>query len=71
MNHQGHLKPGTRECQCGACGLYFSSPWTFDMHRTGEIDARRCLTVRELRKKGMAKDGKGRWGLGAGTGGES
>jgi hypothetical protein len=60
----GHLKVGTRECQCGGCGRYFSSPWTFDMHRyTDEDGTRKCLMVRALREKGMAHDGKGRWGL--------
>lgn len=64
-----HLRPGTRECQCAVCKQYFSSPWSFDMHRAGDWDNRRCLTAREMRRKGMVKDGKGRWQLAAEGGG--
>jgi hypothetical protein len=64
-----HLQYGTRECQCGGCGLYFSSPATFDKHRDGDMDYRVCLSVRAMRAKGMGQDGKGRWGLVAEGGG--
>jgi DNA-directed RNA polymerase subunit RPC12/RpoP len=57
-----HLLFGTRECQCPTCGLYFSSPTTFDKHRTGSVGERQCLSTREMKAKGMAKDQKGRWG---------
>jgi hypothetical protein len=60
-----HLAYGTRECQCASCGVYFVGVTYFDMHRDGTMDARRCLTVRQMRERGMVQDGKGRWGLAA------
>lgn len=56
------LKVGTEMCQCGACGLYFFSDDSFQRHRTGPINARTCLSVAELRDKGMSPDDRGVWG---------
>ncbi len=49
--------------QCGACGLVFVSMKAFDAHRAGPYTrgGRRCLTQQEMRARGMAQDGKGRW----------
>lgn len=58
------LPVGKRFCRCGACGLYFNAPSPFDTHRVaGEDSGRRCLTVWEMKTRGMAKDAKGRWGV--------
>ena len=37
------LKPGTRFCQCTACGRYFGGVAGFDLHRVGPIESRKCL----------------------------
>ena len=37
------LPPGTKYCQCAACGEYFTSPYTFDLHRAGEPTNRYCV----------------------------
>lgn len=63
-----HLQYATRECQCGACGLYFIGVTYFDQHRDGDMDHRRCLSVKEMKQRGMVKDDKGRWGMGASQG---
>lgn len=55
------LTVGTRRCQCGACGLFFSSVSSFDKHRTGDQDARRCLTLDEMRETGMVVNAAGFW----------
>ena len=55
------LPVGSGRAQCAVCGLYFGSVAGFDMHRTGDTDARRCLTEFEMRKRGMAVNEKGYW----------
>jgi len=55
------LKPGTRYCQCGACGKYFNSTGGFDKHRTGDQDHRRCLTTEEMEAIGMLVNEGGYW----------
>jgi hypothetical protein len=48
-------------CQCAACGQYFNSTYAFDKHRVGDYTGRRCLTVDEMRAKGMAQKPEGWW----------
>lgn len=49
-------------CQCVACREYFNSTAAFDKHRVGKFDTnRRCLTVEEMRGKGMDKSARGFW----------
>lgn len=49
-------------CQCGACGFYFNSTKAFDRHRRGTPGKdRRCRTVEEMTKAGMAQNAKGFW----------
>jgi hypothetical protein len=45
-------------CRCsgapyGGCGEHFNSTYAFE-HRTGSWSARRCLSVDEMRAKGMS-----------------
>ncbi len=43
-------------CQCTACGEYFTSERTFDLHRVGPHGpGRRCLTVPEMLEVGWGK----------------
>jgi len=56
-----HLTPGSGVCQCAACGAFFRSPFAFDRHRTGQIEARRCLTPGEMRAAGMSRNARGLW----------
>ena len=41
----------------------FTSLSAFDLHRTGKFQrkARRCLTEREMRERGMVQNEKGWW----------
>lgn len=55
------LTPGTRLSQCGACSAFFASPSAFDRHRTGDQEARRCLTPAEMRAAGMVVNAAGFW----------
>ncbi|WP_233867197.1 hypothetical protein [Paraburkholderia adhaesiva] len=54
--------------QCPTCGAFFNSTYAFDAHRTGpfggaqgEPSRRRCLTVDEMRAKGMTLNQAGFW----------
>jgi hypothetical protein len=48
--------------QCPTCGEIFNSVYAFDYHRTGKYGVnRRCLTVKEMFKKGMIKNRFDRW----------
>lgn len=49
--------------ECTVCNLVFSSAHSFDKHRTGDHveRTRRCLTVDEMKDKGMAQNEKGIW----------
>jgi hypothetical protein len=48
--------------QCQGCKEYFNSSFAFDKHRAGEHGKdRRCLTVDEMRAKGMDKNAAGFW----------
>lgn len=49
--------------QCSGCGEHFNSNAAFDMHRIGSHTdhERRCLTVREMKGRGMALNKTGWW----------
>lgn len=57
----GRLTIGSNLCQCGACGEHFRSPSAFDKHRSGDQEARRCLTPDEMREAGMVVNAAGFW----------
>lgn len=46
---------------CSRCHATFASVSSFDTHRTGPIDRRRCLDEAELRGLGYAPNDRGRW----------
>jgi hypothetical protein len=57
-------------CCCRGCGEFFNSVSAFDWHRATPLSAngtprlrsiRRCLTVEEMRCKGMSKNASGYW----------
>lgn len=50
-----------QNCQCRACGLTFRRVSTFDRHRYGPWEDRRCLTSIELADKGWGQDSGGFW----------
>lgn len=56
-----HLTPGSGVCQCAACGAFFRSPSAFFRHRTGPVEARRCLTPAEMSATGMSQNTRGLW----------
>ena len=48
----------------GLTGEYFNSTYAFDMHRVGDHGmpgSRRCLTVQEMRQRGMDKNATDWW----------
>ena len=61
------LPPGTNFCKCPSpsCGEYFTNVGTFDMHRKGNAENRRCSDPHTLvDKHGKARlrlTGKGYW----------
>ena len=55
------LPVGTAYCQCGNCQRYFKSPTGFDLHRTGDQERRRCLSIPAMRKAGMSQNKRGYW----------
>jgi hypothetical protein len=59
--HDPKLPVGSGRARCTVCGLYFGSVAGFDKHRTGEPDARRCMTEAQMRAKGMVVNDKGFW----------
>lgn len=48
-------------CRCPACGEHFNVVSTFDAHRTGGYDARRCLTSDEMTARGWLRNDAGFW----------
>lgn len=63
------------KCRCGGCGALFSALRAFDMHRTGKYEyfddrrafhpsTRRCLSVDEMRAKGMRQTSQNAWNTG-------
>jgi len=55
------LTPGSNLCECPVCGEEFRSPEGFELHRRGTIDARRCLTPREMVARGLRRNAEGWW----------
>ncbi len=59
------LTPGTNICKCAGCGEYFTNPGTFDMHRTGKGQNRRCVDPYDVVDKNgigrLRKNGRGLW----------
>jgi hypothetical protein len=58
---------GTSRQHCPACHQTFDSTLAGDRHRVGPFNPpglRRCLTVSEIRLKGMTPDHEGAWGYG-------
>lgn len=55
------LRVGSSICQCGGCGEFFRSVTSFDKHRAGSADARRCLTLIEMVADGMSRNDRGLW----------
>jgi hypothetical protein len=56
--------------KCEACGARFRSISSFDSHRTGEYAgtsrrpySRRCLSLEDMRAKGMTQAPNGNWFL--------
>ncbi len=52
---------GLSVCHCAACHLTFTAVGSFDEHRTGPTDTRRCMTRDELRRRGMEPNANGHW----------
>ena len=48
-------------CACSVCNERFNSTAAFDKHRTGDWQARRCMTPEQMRSKGMAISATGWW----------
>lgn len=62
------LRPGTNHCLCAACGEYFTSDYTFRMHRKTGPEGRYCADPSKLvTKKGIARLRQNRKGLWAST----
>lgn len=48
--------------QCPGCLELFNSSAAFDKHRHGDFGkSRRCMTVEEMKAKGMDKNSSGYW----------
>lgn len=52
---------GICHCPTQGCHLTFTSIRSFDEHRTGPTDTRRCMTIDELRVRGMEPNNNGQW----------
>ena len=50
-----------RRYQCPTCGEYFNSSAAFDKHRTGDWEARACLTPSQMENASMALNTAGFW----------
>ena len=48
-------------CLWRACGLYFTTTSTFDKHRVGRMDNRRCRCAQELTDAGWSQNKHGFW----------
>ena len=63
-----YLMPNSQRCSCAACGLSFPSPKSFDAHRAGRADSRRCKDTGELHRAtsstpGLVEKEPGVWGF--------
>ncbi|WP_018639525.1 FDXHR family putative zinc-binding protein [Parafrankia elaeagni] len=54
-----HRRAGV--AHCAGCHLTFTSTHSFDQHRTGHSDHRRCLTHDELTAAGWSANEYDRW----------
>jgi hypothetical protein len=52
---------GGARCRCGACGDLFNVVSTFDAHRVGGYDARRCLATDDRVARGWLRNDAGFW----------
>ncbi len=48
-------------CRCPTCGEHFNSTYAFDRHRSGEWEARVCLSTDQMAARGMARNARGFW----------
>ena len=63
MKRLGRLESrltGSR-CLCRTCEQSFNSTAAFDMHRTGPVYDRKCLTPEQMRERGMSTNNSGFW----------
>lgn len=58
--HFSTLLTGAR-CRCSACGETFNVVSTFDAHRVGGYETRRCLAPAEMSAHGWLRTGAGFW----------
>jgi hypothetical protein len=49
------------KCTCASCGKQFRAVSSFDRHRTGVPEARRCLSRIEMRSYGWQLNADGYW----------
>jgi hypothetical protein len=50
-----------KSCLCRSCGAQFRAITTFDLHRSGPMTDRRCLTPTEMALAGLFIDRLGYW----------
>jgi hypothetical protein len=63
------LRRGSRVCQCGECGAFFSGPSPFQRHIMGTGTASPwCMSATMMRNVGMRQNSNGVW-LGRARGG--
>lgn len=58
------LRAGSAACFCDQCGRLFTTVTAFDQHRVGDfepVNTRRCLTDRELQRRGLSVGERGAW----------
>ena len=55
------LPVGTNRCKCSGCGSYFGGVGSFDVHRQGPADDRRCLARAAMSDKGLRVNAQGVW----------
>lgn len=51
------LRPGSKFCQCAACGAYFTNDGNFLKHRRGGG----CLTPTQMQHRGLVLNDRGYW----------
>ena len=55
------LPLGTNRCKCSGCGSYFGGVGSFDLHRIGPADDRRCLAPAVMSDRGLRRQPRGYW----------
>jgi hypothetical protein len=53
--------PSGDKCLCRACGCYFASTWSFDVHRAGPYSDRGCLDLESMKRAGFSLVSDGSW----------